>query len=250
MFGSAVAVVGFPLPLLLYLRLIQPFPLSFVAEAPGAAPAHIPRTHPLQWLKQERELPLPPHTLLLALVRLAGAQVAPTVVGTCGPGTWWTCRCWVPGGSPPWSWNREARSAGNVEAKRCSVWAQGLFVVCFPRPGDGFQGGKGAWGTAGTFSAPSAGDTAPDTRPLGKQEHRADLISLQPLAHTSVHASCSLCSPFLPRSSLSVMLHRRAVTSELTQGEGSTVQGSGRASISLPGADLQGCIPLVLCSHH
>lgn len=116
--------------------------------------------------------------------------------------------------------------------------------VCFPRPGDGFQGGKGVWGTAGTFSAPSAGDTAPDTRPLGKQEHRADLISLQPLAHTSVHASCSLCSPFLPRSSLSVMLHCRAVTSELTQDEGSTVQGSGRASLSLPGADLQGLYPL------
>lgn len=150
MFGSAVAVVGFPLPLLPCLRLIQPFPLSSVAEAPGAAPAHIPRTHPLQWLKQERELPLPSHTLLLALMRLAGAQVAPTVVGTRGPGTWWTCRCWVPGGSPPWSWKCEARSAENVEAKRCSVWAQGLFVVCASpaqvmasREGRGFGGQQG-----------------------------------------------------------------------------------------------------------
>lgn len=52
--GPAVAVVGFPLPVLMYLRLIQPLPLSFVAEGPGAAPAHIPRTDSLQWLNRER----------------------------------------------------------------------------------------------------------------------------------------------------------------------------------------------------
>lgn len=137
-----------------------------------------------------------------------------------------------------------------MEAKRRSVWAQGLFVVCFPHLDDGFWVGKGAQGTTRTFSVPSAGDTAPDTRPLGEQEHKADLISLQSLAPTSVHTSCSLhspsyCIPFCLQCYAVGQCHRSLPRMKVAQW-----QGSYPGSISLLGADLQGCIPFVLCSHH
>lgn len=60
-------------------------------------------------------------------------------------------------------------------------------VECFLHPGHGFHPSfiRDWWVAQGQWGPPlprSADGTVPDTRPFGKQEHRADLISLWYLA--------------------------------------------------------------------
>lgn len=59
-------------------------------------------------------------------------------------------------------------------------------------------------GTVGTFSVPVSDSVVPDTRPLAKQEHKADLISLWYLAVPTILPVLPVCCypPFLSQSFL------------------------------------------------
>lgn len=95
---------------------------------------------------------------------------------------------------------------GQMEGRRRSALGRGACdggVLPPPRSRLLSQHQQGSVGSSGGQWGPSlplsAHGTVPDTRSLGEQEHRADLISLQlsGCAYTSACASRSLFPPFL-----------------------------------------------------
>lgn len=101
-----------------------------------------------------------------------------------------------------------------------------MIVVCFLHPDHGFHPSAGkdqwGWGQQGLSLPLSADGTVPDTKPLGKQEHRVYLISLWDLAVPTPLPVLPACCfpPSLSRSFLSERYGRWMLISDLTQDDG------------------------------
>lgn len=148
------------------------------------------------------------HRLPPALVTLAGDQAASAALVTCvslapcateasclpGLGLLWVLGRWQPfpaagGAQAVGIVDRGVASAtlgdGQMEGRRCSALGRGACdgeVLPPPRSQLLSRHQQGSVGSSGGQRGPSlplsAGGTVPDTRSLGEQEHRADLISL------------------------------------------------------------------------